>query len=124
MRRAQSQGLEITDVPTFDVASATVDPDLGRLFARAVSIVTGNAIAAGATRLAISVASDDDFVTLVVTDNAGGFDLDEVPAGRGLWQLRQDLRGGDIDVARNGDGSTVSVRIGRKVGARGETVAR
>jgi hypothetical protein len=124
VRRAQSQGLEITDVPTFDDASATVDPDLGRLFARAVSIVTGNAIAAGATRLAISVASDDDFVTLVVTDDAGGFDLDLAPAGRGLWQLRQDLRGGDIDVARNDDGSTVSVRIGRKVGARGETVAR
>ena len=124
VRRAQSQGLEITDVPTFDDASTTVDTQAGRRFARAVSIVTGNAIAAGATRLAISVASDDDYITLVVTDDAGGFQLDDVPAGRGLWQLRQDLDGGDIDVDSNDTGSTVSVRIGRKVGARGQAAAR
>lgn len=122
VRRAQSQGVEITAVPTFDDASVLVSPATGRLFARAVSIVTTNAIVAGACRLAIAVTSDAEAITLTVTDDAGGFELADVPAGRGLWQLRESL--GDPDAVRverspggdgSGGGSIVTVRIPRRV---------
>jgi signal transduction histidine kinase len=89
-----------------------------------VSVVTANAVAAGATRLAIRIASDDASVSLVVTDDAGGFDLDEVPAGRGLWQLREELDGDAINVDDIDGGSVVSVRIGREVGVHGPSAAR
>jgi hypothetical protein len=119
VRRAQSVGLEITDVPTFDDAGATVDERVGRLFARAANVVTSNAIEAGATRLAIRVASDSSSVTLTVTDDAGGFALAAAPAGRGLWQLRDHAEVDDVRVESTEHGSCVTVRIRRhRTGAR------
>ncbi len=114
VRNAQSHGITITTVPTFDDASAVVDERLGRLFGRAVSVTSSNAILAGARELGFAVESDDTTITLSVTDDAGGFDLSSVPAGRGLWQLGQDLGTADISVDPCGDGSTVRIVLRRR----------
>lgn len=116
VRDAQRHGLEITAVPTFDDASTIVDQHFGRLFARAASVATNNSIHAGATRLGFAVHTDDDTVVLSITDNAGGFELSEVPAGRGLWQLGQELGTGNISVASTTDGATVTISMQRSRG--------
>ncbi|MEM8619429.1 MAG: hypothetical protein AAGF73_06875 [Actinomycetota bacterium] len=113
VRNAQSQGVAICDVPTFDDVSVVVDERLGRTFGRAVSVLTSNALLAGATELGFKVTSSPEAITLQVIDNAGGFDLSEAPAGRGLWQLKLDLGAGGIEVAPNGAGSTVTVTMPR-----------
>jgi len=117
VRNAQSHGITITSVPTFDDASEIVDERLGRLFARATSVITANAMLAGADELGFAIGADGDHVTVAVTDNAGGFDLADVPAGRGLWQLGQELGTTNIEVSPAGDspadGSTVTVTLNR-----------
>lgn len=109
VRNAQSHGITITTVPTFDDASALVDERLGRLFGRAVSVTSSNAILAGASELGFAVDADDEKITLSVTDDAGGFDLSSVPAGRGLWQLGQDLGTANITVEPFGLGAIVTI---------------
>ena len=113
VRNAQSQGISITAVPTFDDASAIVDERLGRLFGRAVAVTAANAMLAGATELGFVVHSDVANIVLSVTDNAGGFDLRTVPAGRGLWQLGQELGTADISAEPYGKGSAVTVVMRR-----------
>ncbi|MEM9515327.1 MAG: hypothetical protein AAGA42_10775 [Actinomycetota bacterium] len=113
VRNAQSQGVAIGDVPTFDDASTVVDEPLGRMFGRAVAVLTSNALLAGATELGYTVTSTDEAITLQVSDNAGGFDLAEAPAGRGLWQLSLDLGTDGVEVVPNGAGSTVTVTMPR-----------
>ncbi len=113
VRDAQGHDIKITDVPTFDDASAMVDETLGRLFGRAVSVVTTNAILAGASELGFAVSSTGDTVTLSVTDDAGGFELTEVPAGRGLWQLTQDPGSVDLTVEPSDKGTTVTITLAR-----------
>jgi hypothetical protein len=113
VRNAQSHGIHITTVPTFDDASAMVDERLGRLFGRAVSVTSTNAILAGARELGFVVQSDDETIALSVSDDAGGFDLTSVPAGRGLWQLGQDLGTADISVEPSDRGSTVTIVLRR-----------
>lgn len=113
VRNAQGHGITITSVPTFDDASAVVDERLGRLFGRAVSVVTNNAIAAGAHRLGFAVHADHDTIALTVHDDAGGFDLAAVPAGRALWQLEHDPGTASISVERTEFGSSVTVVLRR-----------
>ena len=114
VRNAQSHGITISAVPTFDDASTIVDERLGRLFGRAVSVTTANAILAGANELGFAVHSDESTITLSVTDDAGGFDLASVPAGRGLWQLGQDLGTADISVEPSDGGSIVTIVMRRQ----------
>ena len=116
VRNAQSRGISITAVPTFDDASAIVDERLGRLFGRAVAVTAANAMLAGAAELGFVVHSDDTSIVLSVSDDAGGFDLASVPAGRGLWQLGQELGSANISVEPCGKGSTVTVVMRRHLG--------
>lgn len=111
VRNAQSQGMSITRVPSFDSASAQVSDSVGRLVARAAAVLMNNAIVAGATELGFDLASDGEFVYLGIEDDAGGFRLCDVPAGRGLWGLGQELGTGRLDVAPTEHGSIVSVCI-------------
>ena len=91
VRRAQTLGVRFTAMPSLDAAGHRVDERIGRLFGRAVSVVLANAVNAGATSLALGLEVDDATVTVRLADNAGGFDLAEVPAGRGLDTLAADL---------------------------------
>lgn len=111
LRSAQGHGLELHAVPTFDDAALMLDERTGRLFGRAAANLTNNAIVAGATRLSVQVSSDDHHVELIVTDNAGGYDVDSLPPGRGLWQLGQDLGTGKIESRPIDGGTQVSVVI-------------
>ncbi len=117
VRNAQTQGVDVREVPTFDDASTLVDEPVGRLFGRAVSVLTNNALLAGSTELGYRITSTDEAITLRVTDNAGGFDLREAPAGRGLWQLAHEIGTDSIGVAPDGAGSAVTVRMPRRTAA-------
>lgn len=117
VRNAQRFGVTISRVPTFDDASLVVDARQGRLFARAASVLTINAIQAGATNLGFVIQHDEDVITLSVSDDAGGFDLSNIPAGRALWELDHEIGSGSIRTTRNGPGTTVTVRIPRREAA-------
>jgi signal transduction histidine kinase len=111
VRRVQGAGVRLTEVPTLDDASIRVDTELADRFARSVSVLTSNALNAGATEIGVRVRHDDDTVTVTVTDDAGGFTLDEVPAGRGLDSLRAD--GVHLAVTPTDRGSQVTADIAR-----------
>lgn len=111
VRRAQSAGVRITEVPTLNDASLRVDRPTAELFARSVSTLTSNALSAGATELGIRVMHGEGLIRLSVVDDAGGFDLDAVPAGRGLDALVQDLGRDHLEVQPYGAGSRVTVTI-------------
>lgn len=111
VRNAQSQGMYITRVPSFDEASSQVSDDVGRLIARAAAVLMNNAIVAGATQLGFELTSDGQHVHLAIEDDAGGFRFDDVPAGRGLWSLGQELGTGKLEMTATATGSIVSVDI-------------
>lgn len=107
LRRMQSLGIDLVSVPSLDVVGRRVDEPLGRAFGRAVAVFTSNAANAGATKLAVEVTVSDDVVVLAVTDDAGGFDLDAVPPGRGLHRLMDDLGRGRVHRKEASGGSTL-----------------
>lgn len=111
VRRAQELGVEVVEVPRFADPGITVEGDVGRLVQRALDVLVPNAIAAGAQRLAFRVATASDSVTVEVEDDAGGFDLASVPAGRALHGLQQDLGDGRVTCVATGAGSRVRVVV-------------
>lgn len=111
LRRAQALGLSLTDVPSLDTVGVRVDEETGRLFGRAVAVLTSNAINAGATSIALRVRLDGDLIELEVTDDAGGFDLHAIPSGRGLEQLMADVGIHHVRRVPEQDGSTMVVHL-------------
>jgi len=118
VRLAQAQGVDVIDVPRFDEASAELRGPAGHLAQRALGVLVPNAIAAGAQELSFRITTvAPDRVEVEVEDDAGGFDLAAVPAGRGLDGLRRDLGQGNLTHVRTERGSLVRVAIER-TGAR------
>jgi signal transduction histidine kinase len=114
VRLAQAHGVDVVDVPRFDEASTTLDGPAGRMVQRALGVLVPNAISAGATELAIKVATDDPAqLSIEVVDDAGGFDLAKAPAGRGLDGLRTELGDRNLTCVATGRGSRLGVRIER-----------
>lgn len=112
IRHAQNAGIEISGVPDFEQAALTLSGTSARLAARAASVLTSNALSAGAKSVWFRVARDAGTVLLSVSDNGRGFQLADAPPGRGLWSLNQDLGEGGLEVhERTGGGSTVVARI-------------
>ena len=113
LRRAQSQGVELYQVPRLDVTERRVDEPTGELVNRAMSVLVTNAIIAGATRMAVTIREPDDLsmLELTLTDDAGGFDLDSVPDGRGLASLIRDLAPGTVRRTDSPGGSIMTVLI-------------
>ncbi|MGA1076615.1 MAG: ATP-binding protein, partial [Ilumatobacteraceae bacterium] len=113
LRRVQSAGVRIERVPSLDQSSMRVDEETGRTIHRAVGNLVSNAITAGATTLSVSLLEhlDPHRVEISVTDDAGGFSLDDVEPGRGLWLLRRDLGDDAVEVVPVPDGSIVSVHV-------------
>ncbi len=111
IRRAQNFGVEIVAVPSYDTASLTLEPEAGRLFSHAAAILTSNALNAGAHRLGFHIDGNTSLLTLTITDDAGGFDASELPAGRGLWTLAQDLGATNVTVHPVDGGSRVEAVI-------------
>ena len=111
VRRAQESGVVITEVPRFGESGVTVEGEVGRLVHRALDVLVPNAIAAGARQLAFRVTNDPEVVTLEVEDDAGGFDLAEVPAGRALYRLGQALGADGLACIRTPWGSRMRVVV-------------
>lgn len=111
VRLAQAQGVEVVDVPRFDAASTSLRGETGRLVQRVFGVLVPNAIAAGAKQLALRVTTEDASVVVEVEDDAGGFDLAAVPAGRGLDGLRDELGEGNLTCVRTDRGSCVRARV-------------
>lgn len=111
VRNAQGNGVTISSVPSFEDASLMVGTATGRTFARAASVFTANAIQAGATEIGFHISHDDTEIVLGVADNAGGFELNQVPAGRALWELAHTVGPGRLDVDRVESRTTVTIRI-------------
>jgi hypothetical protein len=116
VRRAQESGVAIVEVPRFGESGVTVGGDVGRLVHRALDVLVPNAIAAGAAQLAFRVTNDHDGVVLEVEDDAGGFDLAAVPAGRALHRLRQDLGTNGLTCIRTPLGSRMRVIVPHELG--------
>jgi hypothetical protein len=111
LRRAQALGISITDVPSLDTVGVRVDEATGRLFGRTVALLTSNAINAGATAIALRVSRSGDVIEVQLTDDAGGFDLRDVPAGRGLDQLMADIGRHRVWRIPEPGGSTMVVHV-------------
>jgi signal transduction histidine kinase len=113
VRLARAQGVEVVEVPRFDAGSTNLHGASGRLVQRALAVLVPNALAAGAKQLALRVAVGQASVAVEVEDDAGGFDLAAVPAGRGLDGLRQELGEDSVTCVRTDRGSCVRARIPR-----------
>ncbi len=112
LRRIQSLGIQLYRVPPLELTNRRTDSESAQLFHRAVSVLTSNAINADATRLAIDLFEvDGGQISLTVTDDAGGFDLDAVPAGRGLSNLVADLGPDRVRRRDTQNGSAVTVTL-------------
>jgi hypothetical protein len=123
VRSAQAHGVRIVSVPSFDEASLVVDALTARFVARATAVFTSNALNAGATEVGYALSHDDRSITVVVTDDAGGFDLADAPAGRGLWQLARELGPENLTTRRSGRGTAVTATIQMEERRDGDVVA-
>ena len=92
LAQARKMDIEITDSPSKDEARTDVGTMTGRLLQDALRVLVNNAVNAGTPTLAIRLRAGDRIIEVEVEDEAGGFDLDAAPIGRGLDSLRNSLR--------------------------------
>jgi len=121
LRTMQDRGVRIVDVPGFDVSDRRLASSAARRLRRVLGVAVPNALQAGATSLGIRIRVDGAILRVEVEDDAGGFDLDATPPGRGLDGLRDELGEAAIVVRRSEHGSIVCVemRWDDPMGARG-----
>ena len=111
IRRCLDHGITLTAVPHFGEVDAAVGADTGRLISRVLSGLFSNAMNAGAQRIGLHVLVDSVGVEIRVTDDAGGFDLRDVPVGRGLNHLIADLGSHSVTREESPGGSIMKVAI-------------
>ena len=111
LRRAALAGVQRDGIPPADGLAGVVDPPAAELTTRALAVLLNNAIEAGATLLSIDLRWHPDTLTVAVTDDAGGFDLDDAPPGRGLDRLRDALGAHRLRSRRVGPGTEVTATI-------------
>ncbi|HEX7096623.1 MAG TPA: hypothetical protein VF183_12125 [Acidimicrobiales bacterium] len=111
VRRAQAHGVRVSEMPRLEQASVEVDEPVGRAVQRAAAVLISNAAEAGATEIAIRVnaAPDEGRIELCIDDDAGGFDIRDVPAGRGLDSLRHELGEHALELRRTARGTSARV---------------
>lgn len=118
VRRTQALGVRFTAMPTLDAAGQRVDEEIGRRFARVVSLLMSNAVNAGASTVALGLETTDDAIIVRLADDAGGFELENVPAGRGLDSLASELGRHNLRRIALPDGSLMMATISTSVAAR------
>lgn len=112
IRVAQTNGVELTDVPSFDTGAMLLPSTAGRQVQRALAVLTANAIHAGAGRIAIRTHVEEDGLVVEVEDDAGGFDVTTRIPGRGLDGLRDELGSDRLELVRTETGTLARVHIG------------
>ena len=113
VRRAQHQGVAVTEVPRLEASCLELGRREADLLRRSVAGLIANAVNAGATAVAIRLRSTQDTVVLEVEDDAGGFSLADVPAGRGIESLMTGLGPGCLTYERTAAGTRAIATIGR-----------
>ena len=111
VRRAEDQGVRVVEVPRFGEAAPAIEGEAGRLLQRALDILVPNAIGAGARNLGFGIFTEGGGVVVEVEDDAGGFHLADVPAGRALDALQRDLGPGRVTVTPTEAGARVRVVV-------------
>jgi len=111
LRRLQERGVALDDVPRFGDAAQELDERSARHLRHALGVLVGNSIEAGARSMRIRCEPSAGHLVLTVADDAGGFDLSLVPAGRGLDSLRSELGAAALEARREGAGTAVRVLI-------------
>ena len=93
LRFIENLGARVTEAPAFESASCRVGEYDGRRVQRVFGVTIPNAVAAGASEVAIRFRLDLERSSLVVEveDDAGGFDWTQLRAGGGLDTLRRDV---------------------------------
>jgi hypothetical protein len=93
VRLIENLGARVTEAPAFESASCRVGEYDGRRVQRVFGVTIPNAVAAGASEVAIRFRLDLERSSLVVEveDDAGGFDWTQLRAGGGLDTLRRDV---------------------------------
>lgn len=116
LRRLQNLGVTLDSVPTHEVTRIRLNEEEANLLNRILSLLTSNAVNAGASRVSVGIWAPPDTLEIDVVDDAGGFDFDAIPPGRGLHRLMTDLGPGSVRRTDVPGGSRVHVRMPRRTG--------
>lgn len=103
----------------FDAPGADQDVRIGANVRREVFLIFKESINnvvrhSGCTEAEIEFRIDNEWLTLTVSDNGGGFDPSRQSDGHGLMSMRERARdsGGDFEVlSENGKGTTVNLKL-------------
>jgi signal transduction histidine kinase len=79
------------------------------LFARAANVLTSNALNSGARTISYDVSDSANYLRLSISDDGPGFSLSDVPHGRGLWTLIDDLKPGGIEITPSESGGATVI---------------
>lgn len=126
IRNAQNHGVNIAHVPAFEEAAVILSEAEARLFARAANVLTANALNVGATTISYDVTTSAKRLLLSVSDNGPGFTLSDVPHGRGLWSLIDDLHPGGVEITTSelGGATVIASILHEERTNRGQHLAR
>jgi len=105
VRLIVSSGVTLLSVPNREKGSLEIETRAGQLFKRSLAVLVTNSLVAGARSMSIAVYISPTELTLVVDDDAGGFDPSPLHAGRGLDVLGIDLDPGIVTTHRHGVGT-------------------
>lgn len=112
LRHAQNLRVTVSEVPAWEVASLRLDQRDARRVQRVFGVAVPNALAAGATTIAIRVGNPaPGLLVLEVEDDAGGFDVDLRIPGRGLDVLERELPPGALELRRTTGGTVVRAEL-------------
>lgn len=111
IRVAQTNGVELTEVPSFETGAMLLAPVAGRQVQRALAVLTANAIRAGARQVAIRTSLEPGGLVVEVEDDAGGFDVTNLVPGRGLDGLAHDLGPDRLEIVRTERGTLARAHV-------------
>jgi hypothetical protein len=115
LRLVASRGATVVEPPTLETSSTVLSPDAAWLLRRSLGVLIPNALHAGAMHIRVGLTppehSPNGDLMVEVEDDAGGFDVEPLPAGRGLDTLSEDLGFGRLNLSRTASGTLASVRI-------------
>jgi signal transduction histidine kinase len=95
-------------------AKVTADPDVDEEVLRIVGEALSNALRhSGAHKVEVELTADAETCVVVVSDDGEGFDVDGVPGGMGLGNLRTRVHrlGGELGIKSSRQGTVVRARL-------------